>query len=79
MENVDEQKGANATYSPDDLDIGEELADNEIASGSVGTRKDQLDMRRMGKSQELTVRSYSENPIISRLKSESVTLDSGPC
>ena len=57
MENDNGQsfaKTAKATYSPDDVDIvGEEdIDDNGVASGS---RKDQLDMRRMGKSQELKV------------------------
>jgi hypothetical protein len=59
MENHDGQdfeKSASATYSPEDDVVGEEdAAENPFISEKVGTRKDQMDMMRMGKNPELKV------------------------
>lgn len=74
---------AKATYSPDDVEIvgQDDVENNEFVSEKSGTRKDQLDMIRMGKSQELKV-CLKASRKISEPKtnnSDSVTLDSGPC
>jgi hypothetical protein len=50
-------KSASATYSPAEEIVGqdEDVAENAIISEKVGTRKDQLDMLRMGKTPQLKV------------------------
>ena len=49
-------KSASATYSPEeDIVEQEDGAENAIVSEKIGTRKDQLDMMRMGKIPQLKV------------------------
>jgi hypothetical protein len=48
-------KSARATLSPEDIVGQEDGTENAIDSEKIGTRKDHLDMMRMGKTPQLKV------------------------
>ena len=61
-------KSASATYLPAEEIAGQEdVTENAVISEKVGTRKDQLDMMRMGKTPQLKVCWHSIGTMTLRL------------
>lgn len=61
-------KSASVTNSPAEEIVGpEDVAENAVISEKVGTRKDQLDMMRMGKTPQLKVCWHSKGIMALRL------------